>query len=256
MSGQKTVTSTHTEQPDLIDRIFSSYTSNLIPWLSDLSGTLKITFPSLPFYPYRWHYDHEQYTMWGGSSVSKKLWEYKIQNGNYIKITDIHFDVTHTAIDGACVDSRDGTLWVNNDPDPYAPSIYHCARKPNINGKVIIINNFVMTGISNHPKDLCFDRSDNTLWVIDDIAKKIYHISTLTGLEIAGTLDLQALGFNPGTNAYCVEYDKTNDNLWFGVKTVGLYHITKAGIQIAFVPLAFNPSGPSGFTLCPSIRVY
>jgi hypothetical protein len=207
-----------------------------------------------PFNQYRLHYDHKAGTIWGGYPLGQHIREFRIHNQVVEVITSGVIDAPYSPVDGAAVDSRDGSLWVNVDPTNPPFYVLHASRTPNpVTNFFPIISAFDVSSFMNHPADLAFDSSDNTLWVIGSSDKKIYHVTT-AGAVLDDSIDLIAHGFPNSTDYKVVEYDKKNNNLWFAdLTTRHAYHITKAGVLIADVNLDNLPNGPAGLTFVPSI---
>lgn len=202
-------------------------------------------------YTWRIHHDPINNTLWGGTPAGNHIFNLQMIGTSIHFITDGTIAEPNRAVDGAAIDTRDGTLWVNNDPGNINESLDHYKRHINGSNHFVLINSFDIHTFAPHIKDVCFDSSDNTVWMPDSSTKKIHHISTTTGLELPGTINTLLLGVPLGAGPWFCEYDHEDDTLWFGCMTTNIYHISKEGVLLESISVPDDPTGPTGCTLAP-----
>jgi hypothetical protein len=226
-------------------------TSNGIPGVTIYLRSPTGTLLSEHTRPVGWrgiHRDVTDNTFWGVIPSNDTIKNFRISGSGVQIISSGNPAEPVKGLDGMTVDPRDGSLWAPGDLVG-VENLNHYARALDGFGHHVLLGSFDTTLFVTVAKDICFDSSDNTIWLADSTAKTIWHVSPDTGLEIAGSLDLVALGYGPGVAITCLEYSAQDNTLYVGDTTTGIYHMTKAGVLLDTITLPDHLSGLASLTL-------
>jgi hypothetical protein len=258
MAGQKTISST---SPETLTKSIFDYVKRLITdnktsggqiFERELTGTLLNTFTRTAYFR-GIHYDLTDHTFWGVTPNNDTITNFHFAGGAIVINSSAPMPSYLYGFDGCCVDYRDGSLWLPGDKAA-VETLNHVTRAIDGSNHHNIIHSFSTTSFIGVGKDICYDTSDNTLWILDATNKKIVHVSMETGLELAGTLNLVALGYPSGVSYSCIEYNFIDNSFYFGNTDGIVYHTTKSGIEKEHFTLPSDPGSLNGLTLSPLIQ--
>ncbi len=146
-----------------------------------------------------------------GDEGEMAVW--KLDQGSLVKITDVVVEnaVTNKGIEGVACDGNN-CIYIANQESPTEIMKYDLKSNMFINTYPIAFAKFL--------SDLCFDTLDNTLWIVDSKAQKIYHCDSKCNLNETFSIPFVA-------KAEAIVVDHTNNVIWLGCDQTSLLYKVK-----------------------------